>query len=138
MAISAKLQLCNFEFGIVEHEYDLVSLDYTIDRHHNGICPDGRPMSRSLRVSVIAPDKADIELFHWYISQCQMSGSIIIDLSDAQVNGRTKRIDFHDAVCREMSETYDISSTSRRVLSLDLVSDTVETEDQTYHASWLS
>ena len=80
---------------------------------------------------MIAPGKRDLGLFQWFSNQETREGRIAISLiGDAKQNeAEPQVIYFEDAKCLSLSEMYDIDNSSRRLIKLAIVADSIEIED---------
>lgn len=104
------------------NEYLLVDCKCRIKKDYNHVMPEGEAFCDEITLSVIAPDKTDLTLMDWYISQMSMSGRIVTTSFSAANNndGETREIFFEDAMCFAISEVYDINEKCRRILRLEI------------------
>lgn len=104
------------------NEYLLVDCKCRIRKNFNHVMPEGDASCDEIILTVIAPDKSDLTLMDWYISQMSMSGRIVTSTFSA-TNGNDdeiREILFEDAACFAISEVYDISQKCRRILKLEI------------------
>ena len=80
---------------------------------------------------MIAPGKKDLGLFQWFSNQEIREGRIAISLiGDLMQNqAEPQVIYFENAKCLSLSEMYDIDNSSRRLVKLAIVADSIEIED---------
>lgn len=93
--------------------------------------PDSDPRCDQVFLSVIAPDKNDLELFEWYIDQTSLSGKIVIDLANqsAKYDITERTFKFENAKCFSISESYDINETNRHQLKLGIMMEKLEIDE---------
>ena len=124
--------LATLQFGdngahFYSKEYLVAECNCHFTRCHNHFRPDGNARCDKITLTVIAPGKEDLNLFEWYADGSVQSGRLLFEVlfrigSEEDV----KQITFEDAYCVSLSEVYDINSTSRRTLTLEIVADKVE------------
>lgn len=100
---------------------------------HDGYTPQRAARCERVEVTVVAPGKADHDLIDWFSAQSQLSGRLVIGLtneanrtdSDAQI------LYFEGAKCFSFTEFYDYDVYRRRLLKLAIVADKMEIDDVT-------
>ena len=133
--MSAILQFGDNSAGIYSNQYPVVECDCHFSRHHDFYSPDSDPRCEKVMIMVVAPGKEDLELNEWYIDNSVLCGRILFDISDqAGTNGNdtTREIRFEDARCYLIEETYDISSSNRRLLKMEFLSSSIQIDNNLF------
>lgn len=126
MAISAKLQFGDNDCRQYTSEYPVLGFKCHFSRHYDTSTPDADSRCDSISIIVITPGKSNLELFKWYVGQSYMTGRILLDTSDMVDGGSVREIKFEDARCYAIEEDYDNSVDRLRVLTLDIMADSME------------
>ena len=132
MNIIAHLQFGDNVTGTYSKEYLVVGCRTHVRRSHNSYPPDSSPQGEAFAVTVVAPTKADLYLYEWYLSNEKASGCLQFDIDDViQSGGETvhRNICFDGAQCFSIHENYDIQSSSRRLLTLHITADSLTAND---------
>lgn len=120
MSLMTRLRLgerINASYG---REYLVVGCAVHIHRDHNTLHPCAKPVCESLEVTVVAPDKTNLELQEWFLSHSLRSGRLEHEIQDLRNPSDTleRHIVFEDAQCFSYHEHYDIREQSLRLLTL--------------------
>ena len=134
MALSGILQLGDNHAGAYSKSYKVVTCRVLVGRGYNQFRPDQDAMGKALDVTFIAPTKEDLNLYEWYISGASQSGRLVIDLSNISLDNTTaqKIIEFEDATCYSLEETYDISAPVRRLFTFGIMAERLTINEQTF------
>ena len=128
MAFSSILQLGDNDSGLYTKEYQLIECSCHMGRVHNDFRPVSNPRCKSLALTVIAPGMSDLGLIEWYTDDMTFSGRIRFEMPDYDENAQMleKEIYFTDARCISIAEDYHIDGSSRRVLKLEIMAETLK------------
>lgn len=123
MNIDTHLQFGDNEEELYNADYPVVEFHSHFSRGYNSSRPETEPDCTSLEVTLVAPDKSDLELQEWYFGKSFKSGRLLFNLMDLNVQGdyssfRTLR--FHDAQCYSIGEEYDVDGGSLRLIRLSI------------------
>ena len=134
MSLLAKLYIGDNKSGVYLNEYRVVDFQLRSGRNANEYCPDSEAFNDRLRIALIAPDKYNLELYEWYVTQSLLSGKLVIDISNQSVNYEQvqRTILFEMGQCFSLSEKYDISATYRHLLILEIVLHKMTVDDVTF------
>ena len=122
----ATLQFGDNDTRFYSKEYLVTECNCRFTRCHNHFRPDGNARCDMITVTLIAPGKGDLNIFEWYADGSVQSGRLLFEVlyrSGAEEN--VKEILFEDAYCVSIEENYDIHSSSRRTLTVEIVSDRI-------------
>ena len=131
MSLSARLYIGDNASATYTKEYQVAQCKVKVSRHHNTFLPDADPRCDEVVLSVIAPDKNDLDLYEWYIDQTVLSGKIVIDLSNqsAKYDVTERTYTFEDATCFSIAEIYDIDGPHRHLLRLGIMMKELEIDE---------
>ncbi|WP_300813273.1 type VI secretion system tube protein TssD [uncultured Bacteroides sp.] len=131
MSLSARLYIGDNLSSNYTKEYQVTQCEVKVARNHNLYRPDGNPRCSVANISLIAPDKDDLELFQWYIDQTSLSGKIVVDLTNqsAKYDITERTFKFEEAECFSIAEVYDINGTNRHLLKLGIMMKVVEIDE---------
>lgn len=131
MALIAVLEFGDNNIRRYTKQYLLSDCRLVFDRPYNAFSPERIARCERMEVVVIAPGKSDLSLFHWFSEQEVKEGRIAISLvGDAMQNQTDPQvIYFENGRCLSLSEMYDIDNSSRRLIKLAIVADSIEIED---------
>lgn len=131
MALIAVLEFGDNSIRRYTKQYLLSDCRFVFDRPYNAFSPERPAHCERIEVVVIAPGKSDLGLFQWFSEQENREGRIAISLiSDvAQNETEPQVVYFENARCLSLSEMYDIDNSSRRLIKLAIVADSIEIED---------
>ena len=131
MSLSARLYIGDNLSSNYTKEYQVTQCEVKVARNHTLYRPDGNPRCSVANISLIAPDKDDLELFQWYIDQTSLSGKIVVDLTNqsAKYDITTRTFKFEDAKCFSIDEIYNISDTNRHQLKLGIMVKKLEIDE---------
>ena len=131
MALTAVLEFGDNSIRRYTKQYLLSDCRFVFDRPYNAFSPERPAHCERIEVVVIAPGKSDLGLFQWFSEQENREGRIAISLiSDvAQNETEPQVVYFENARCLSLSEMYDIDNSSRRLIKLAIVADSIEIED---------
>lgn len=132
MNIIAHLQFGDNVSELYSKEYLVVGCRTHVRRSHNSYHPDSAPHCETIEVTVVAPTKADLYLYEWYLSNENTSGRLQFDIDDVRQTGgeiHKRNLYFEGAQCFSIHENYDIQSTSRRLLTLQITADSLTAND---------
>ena len=123
MSLSARLYIGDNVSANYTKEYQVTQCSVKVSRHHNSYLPDADPRCDEVVLSVVAPDKDDLNLVEWYIDQTVLSGKIVVDLSNqsAKYDVTERTFQFEDAKCFSITELYDIDGHHRHLLRLGVM-----------------
>ena len=95
-------------------------------RCHNHFRPDGNARCDKITLTVVAPGRSDLNLFEWYADGSVQSGRLLFEVPYRIGSGEeVRQIEFEDACCASLAEHYDIHSSSRRTITVEMVADKV-------------
>lgn len=122
MALSAKLYFGNNQIGAYSQQYDVVECKYRFNRQYNYYHPSSDAQCDNIKLTIVAPNMADLNLYEWYINQSILSGKITFELMpDATIElAQSKEIVFEDAACYSIEEDYHIDRNQQRLLTLEI------------------
>lgn len=121
MSLFATLEIGDNHVGVYNKQYRVVRCQYKFARDYNFRKPDTVSRNKSIEITVIAPGKEDLTLYDWYISKAVLSGRIVFDLSGQAIfDDRPKIVQFENATCFSLSESYHIDLESRRLIQLEI------------------
>ncbi len=134
MSLSARLYIGDNFSSHYTKEYQVVRCRVRVSRTHNSYMPDSDPRCKEVRLSVIVPNKDDLELFEWYMEQSSLSGKLVIDLSNqaAKYDVTERTFKFEEAKCFSIAETYDMESPYRHLLELGIMMPELEIDEVTF------
>ena len=122
----ASLQFGDNGAGLYSRTYLVAECNCHFTRRHNHFRPDGNARCDRITIKIVAPGKDDLNLVEWYIDGSVQNGRLLFELPfKAESVSTIKEILFEDASCLSLAEYYDINSTSRRTLTLEIVSDKI-------------
>ena len=78
MSLLANLYLGDNRSGNYTKEYLVTACHVKLARRHNDYAPDADPRCDLIHVTIVAPDKDNLELQEWYIERSALSGKIVI------------------------------------------------------------
>lgn len=124
MSLSATLQIGDNELATYNKEYKVVRCQFKCARGYNFRMPDTTARNKTIEITVVAPGKEDLSLYDWYIDRTVLSGRIVFDLSgQAMFDERPKILQFEDAACFSLSESYHIDDDSLRMISIEIAAE---------------
>ena len=131
MSLLAKLYIGDNSLSSCPREYKVVDFQLLSGRKSNEYCADSEAFNDRLRVALIAPDKTNLELYEWYVTQSLISGKLVIDLSNqsAKYEQTERTIKFESGQCFSLAEKYDINSKNRHLLILEIVLHQMSVDD---------
>lgn len=129
MAFSAVLKLGDTRAGIFYKEFDLLSVKTKFVRRANGILPSNDCRCTLIEVSLIVPEKSNLDLFEWYINKDTLSGSIEMTEPGFMGNENIRTLSFEGAQCCGITQTYDIESRRQFLMTVSFIATVVTTED---------
>lgn len=135
MALLAKLQFGDNNINRYSKEYLLADFKLHVSRPSNNFRPDGAARIERMELILVAPGKADHNLYEWYSTAGKMDGRIVISLPDAasDQDASTQVIYFNEGSCVAMSEEYHIDRSVRRLLKLEIVAEEFVVDGVTFH-----
>ena len=124
MSLSATLQIGDNHMENYNKEYKVVRCQYKCARGYNFRLPDTEARKKTIEITVVAPGKEDLSLYDWYIDRTLLSGRIVFDLSgQAMFDERPKIVQFEDAACFSLSESYHIDNNSQRLIRIEIAAE---------------
>ena len=124
MSLSATLQIGDNQLGNYNKEYKVVHCQFKCARGYNFRMPDTIARNKTIAITVVAPGKEDLSLYDWYIDRTLLSGRIVFDLSgQAMFDERPKIVQFEDASCFSLSESYHIDDETRRLIHIEIAAE---------------
>lgn len=125
MSLSATLQIGDNSLQNYSKEYKVVRSQYRFARGYNFRLPDTLARNKIIEITIVAPGKEDLSLYDWYIHRTLLSGRIVFDLSgQTMFDERPKIIQFEDASCFSISESYHIDNESQRLIKIEITAET--------------
>ncbi len=99
--------------------YNVTNVQSICKRHYNQVRPDKAPQCETIELTLVAPDKFDLQLYKWYETGEALSGRLVFTLPTAKSSDPiTKEILFNDAQCYELAESFNAQSDHRRVMHI--------------------
>ena len=131
MALIAVLEFGNNNIGRYHKQYLVSDCHFVHKRSYNRFGPEAPVRSELLEVSVICPGRDDLNLYEWYDSMELQEGRVVIKTNTVSTSDCTSEhiVYFENARCFSLSETYDIDSSRRRILTLGIEAETVKIDD---------
>lgn len=131
MSLLANLYIGDNSSGYYTKKYQVVQCEIKVSRKHEAYIPTTDPRCDQVYLSVIAPDKNDLDLFEWYIDQTSFSGKIVIDLANqsAKYDITERTFKFEDAKCFSIAESYNINEENRHQLKLGIMMEKLEIDE---------
>ena len=124
MSLSATLQIGDNHMENYNKEYKVVRCQYKCAWGYNFRLPDTEARNKTIEITVVAPSKEDLSLYDWYIDRTLLSGRIVFDLSgQAMFDERPKIVQFEDAACFSLSESYHIDNDSQRLIHIEIAAE---------------
>ncbi|MDO4757460.1 MAG: type VI secretion system tube protein TssD [Parabacteroides sp.] len=124
MSLFATLEIGDNHVGIYNKQYQVVHCQYKFARGYNYRKPDTVTRNKSIEITVVAPGKEDLSLYDWYISKSVLSGRIVFDMSgQLHSDGQPKILQFENAHCFSLSESYHIDKPRRRIIRLEITAE---------------
>ena len=116
MALIAVLEFGNNNIGRYHKQYLVSDCHFVHKRPYNRFCPEAPVRSELLEVSVICPGR---------------EGRVVIKTNTVSTSDYTSEhiVYFENARCFSLSETYDIETSRRRILTLGIEAETVKIDD---------
>ena len=135
MALSAVLEFGDNNIKRYSKHYLLSDCRFLFARPYNGFTPESVTRCERIEVTVIAPGKDDHNLVEWFSCQSVQRGRIVISLTNESNNSESDAqiLYFEDAKCFCLSETYDISTSRRRLMKLAISAETFEMDGLTFN-----
>lgn len=134
MSLLANLYLGDNRSGNYTKEYLVTSCHVKLARRHNDYAPDADPRCDLIHVTIVAPDKDNLELQEWYIERSALSGKIVIDLSNqaAKYDQTERTIQFENAQCVAIAEHYEIDAPYRHLFEFEFMAEALEIDENTF------
>lgn len=131
MALIAVLEFGNNNIGRYHKQYLVSDCHFVHKRSYNRFGPEAPVRSELLEVSVICPGRDDLNLYEWYDSMELQEGRVVIKTNTVSSSDYTSEhiVYFENARCFSLSESYDIDSSRRRILTLGIEAETVKIDD---------
>ncbi len=121
MSLSATLQIGDNQSGNYNKEYKIVRCQYKCARGCNYRNPDTVARNKTIELTVVAPGKHDLSLYDWYIRRLLLGGRIVFDLSGQAIfDERPKIVQFEDAACFSLRESYHIDNDCLRLIHIEI------------------
>lgn len=124
--------LASLQFGdngvhIYSKDFLVAECNCHFTRCHNHFRPDGNARCDKIILQIVAPGKEDLSLFEWYADASVQSGRIVFNMAfKGGLEEDIKEVLFEDARCLSLAEYYDIESSSRRTLVLEIVPEKIK------------
>ena len=134
MALTAVLEFGDNNIKRYSKRYLVSDCRFVFSKPHNGVQPNGELRCERIEVVVVAPGKNDLNLVEWFSSQGVQNGRIVIALAANNQNNPDDShvLYFDDAQCFSLSETYDIDSQRRRLLTLGIIAERIVVDEVQY------
>lgn len=134
MALSAYLKFGDnsTKSYTTEQTYPIIDFRFHFTRHHDLSFPDENARCKCVEVTMYAPNKSDLSLYDWYIKGIALTGRIEFDIPTTANDSNattTGYLYFTSAYCYSISLTYTEDSTSKRLLKLMFVAESITIED---------
>jgi len=121
MNLETHLQFGDNKEELYGKDYLVVEFHSHFSRGYNSTRPETRPDCTSLEITLVAPDKNDLELQEWYFGKTLKSGRVLFEVMDLDVQGDCssfRSLFFYDAQCFSIGEKYDIDGECLRLIRL--------------------
>ncbi|MBO7419384.1 MAG: hypothetical protein J6U14_10705 [Bacteroidaceae bacterium] len=126
MALTAKLQFGDNKSGRYPSEYLVADCHCHFVRGYNHAQPDSDARCERVDLTVVAPNKENLALYDWFITNSVQSGRIVFETVSVDNNASdSKIITFDDAYCYSLAENYKIDIAEQRLLNLSFVADKI-------------
>ena len=134
MALDAKLQFGdNSKKSYTPADtYPIIDFRLHFSRHHDLSYPDENSRCKCMEITMYAPDKSDLSLYDWYIRGIALTGRIefqIPSTANDSNDSTTGYLYFTSAYCYSISQYYNQDTTSKSLLKLMLVAESIKIED---------
>lgn len=124
MSLSATLQIGDNQSGNYDKKYKVVRCKYKCARGYNYRRPDTAARNKTIELSIVAPGKHDLSLYDWYIRRTLLSGRVVFDLSGRAIfDERPKIVQFEDATCFSLRESYHIDGERLRLIHIEIAAE---------------
>lgn len=123
MSTIMHVQFGDNDSGIYNKEYLVVRCKTHFSRAYSNHAPSCTPSCQSIDVTIVAPDKEDLELYEWFVNNSTRSGRIVhtlVDITNKGTNQVERVVTFDDAQVFMLNETYDKNVTRRREVTLSI------------------
>ena len=134
MALTAVLEFGDNNIKRYSQRYLVSDCRFVFSKPYNDCRPNGTARCERIEVVVVAPGKNDLNLVEWFSSQGVQNGRIVIALAANNQNNPDDShvLYFDDAQCFSLSETYDIDSQRRRLLTLGIIAERIVVDEVQY------
>ncbi len=134
MSLLANLYIGDNLSGNYTKAYLVTACHVKLARRHNDYAPDADPRCDLIHVTIVAPDKDNLELQEWYIDRSALSGKIVIDLSNqaAKYDQTERTIQFENAQCVAIAERYEISAPYRHLFEFEFMTEALTIDENTF------
>lgn len=129
MAVFATLKFGNNDSGRYNREYPVVSARSRFLRDSEGLRPDSSFRCEKVTITLVVPQRTDIELYDWFINGSSLSGCIEMEESSSNQDSHKRVLTFENAQCFGLREEYDVRIDKRQMLTIDMVAERIMADD---------
>ena len=133
MAFFATLKFGNNDSGRYNREYPVLSARSRFLRNSEGLRPDSSFRCENVTITLVVPQRTDIELYDWFVSGSSLSGCIEMDESSSTEDSHKRVIKFENAQCFGLREEYDSRNEKRQLLTIDIVAEQIVADNVEFH-----
>ena len=115
-----------------EQTYAIIDFRFHFTRHYNLSFPDENARCKCFEITMYAPDKSDLSLYDWYIRGIALTGRIEFQIPSTANDSNdttTGYLYFTSAYCYSISQYFNQDTTSKSLLKLMLVAESIKIED---------
>lgn len=126
MALSARLEIGEGVDQNYRSKYNLVDCRCHFSREYNHDSPQEDARCESVEITLVSPDKVDLTLYDWYISQDTQNCRLVFSFTSTNNEQvEEKIVMLEGAKCFGISEVYSIDCENRKLLTLKIMADEV-------------
>ncbi|MCQ2143723.1 MAG: hypothetical protein MJY56_06615 [Bacteroidales bacterium] len=129
MAFFATLKFGNNDSGRYNREYPVMSARSRFLRDSEGLRPDSSFRCEKVTITLIVPQRTDVELYDWFVSGSCLSGCIEMEESSSSEDSRKRVMTFENAQCFGLREEYDSRNNRRQLLTIEMVAERIVADD---------
>lgn len=98
-------------------------------RDSEGLRPDSSFRCETVTITLIVPQRTDVELYDWFVSGSCLSGCIEMEESSSSEDSRKRVMTFENAQCFGLREEYDSRNNRRQLLTIEMVAERIVADD---------
>lgn len=129
MAFFATLKFGNNDSDRYNREYPVMSVRSRFLRDSDGLRPDSSFRCEKVTITLVVPQRTDVELYDWFVSGSSLSGCIEMEETSASSDSHKRALTFENAQCFGLREEYDSRSAQRLLLTIDMVAEQIVADD---------